>query len=181
MVDHWNNTEESSTFKLLSKKERSKPHFKVLELLSIGKKDTVLNVEDQETKQKDFSGPPRKKFHPSFFHVMADLTEQLQDDEITFFNVSQDTKTTDYPMAKLSSLLFDEIFLMFSKSAAGAQSSMVSNFYSRLGGAYVSPESIGSKKSNIVWFPILYNTCDPLGNKSKNFIFFFCIFHGLLF
>jgi len=168
MRDHWNSLDEPSTFKLFTKKDRSKTEFTpVMELLGIGKKTTVLNVENSNTVQKEFKGPPLTKLHPCFSHVLKDLIEPLEGDQCTFFNVSRDTMVSEHPMAKLSGLLFDEIFLMFSKSVAGAQASMLSNLYSRLGGAYVSPETMGSKRSNIVWFPILYNSCDPLGNKSR--------------
>lgn len=168
LVDHWQNLEKQNTFCLISKKERANTKFEsIMKDLGVGKKKTILQAGNNETSQPQYSGPERTKLSPAFAWILEDLTEDLPWEETTFFNVSQDTSTSDHPMAKLSGLLFDELFLIFSRSMLGAMASLNANFYSRLGGAYVNPEVKGSKRSNVVWFPLLVNSCDALGNKRR--------------
>lgn len=154
LKETWDNAEKQNTFCLVSKREKKNKKFEgVCKMLGIGAKKTTLNVDDDTTKQKEFSGPKKTKLHPAFARVMQDLPEDVPWEEHTFFNVTQDASVSGHPKAKTSGLLLDDIFLIFSRPFAGVQASLTANFYSRLGGAYVTQKCKIPSARTLYGFP----------------------------
>lgn len=152
-----------NNFKIASSKQMTEyPTLK--QELGIGFKRIRRDDGDGTTKQPEYEEASSERYHPWIHHLINDLS---MGHEVTgkFYSTLIETESSPKgPMATTSADTVSMIYNKFSSTQLSMFTSKVANFYSRLGGSYLTDNKKNPNHSNIVVLP-LYSVSD---NDGKN-------------
>lgn len=139
----------------------------LFDMLGIGAKKTRRNDEALNCNQPSVEPIEKRKYHPWFDSLIKDMSydHELGNKFFVFRDLREEPHLVEHPVSKDTNHAVTQIIKKFSVTNAAFYSSRVINAYSRLGGAYASPNADKRKFSNVVMFPI-YATATKQGVES---------------
>lgn len=147
--------EKSSNFELYKERKMRHVSEKLKEMLGIGSKEITRNDHDDSTRQPDYGGPVKMKYHRWFENLLLDLSRETDypaDIEHLKADESQANTTTD----RIAICTFNSLLSMYSRTHIANHVQYNINFYSRLAGSYAPKNSESTGQSNVVIMPLYF-------------------------
>uniref|UniRef100_A0AAT9JF72 Polymerase PA n=1 Tax=Cryptocercus meridianus orthomyxovirus 2 TaxID=3133493 RepID=A0AAT9JF72_9ORTO len=152
IVEQWCNSKD--TFKFVEGKQLYKVPKRLREDLGIGMKKSYRNDGHPMLKQIEFDEPEKKRYSCWMSNLMKDLTRKDKNNLNYFEDLQKEEMGTSHPMGKVCQQIVNKIFQLFGETELAAYCSVIKNFYSRLGGAYLKRGSNNNKRPAMVIFPL---------------------------
>lgn len=165
ILNHWNTCEDRSTFQFLSKSEIFHLGNKLSNDLGIGMKKTVKHDDHEDLRVPIFQSNPKRRYAAWFGHVLRDMCEESGSGLEFMRQFISPEEISTHPYAHISATAMKDYFRLLNKTYIAIYVSKVKNFYSRLGGAYLSRKPMKKNKRDTCIFPI-YSTGFDRGGRS---------------